>query len=108
MWPWVRHWRDWAMREFWRFHRSTAVPQSLHLSWELAGLSVADGPVPWCAEAVVVEAIIRLPPSVGRSKDDFTLRLPGRPPARAEPLRRVEGADRYRAVFRLPPPGATV
>jgi hypothetical protein len=87
--------------------RGGAQPQALHYSWERAGHVVAGQPVPWCAETVVVEALVRLPAPTGRRKADFSLRLSGREPLPAETLVAVEGADCYRATFRLSPPAAT-
>jgi hypothetical protein len=107
MWPWIRRWRDWAMHDLWPLYRISPQPQALHYSYEKAGLTLHDQPIPWNAEAVLVEALLRLPPGAGRRKADFTLRLPGQEPAAAEQLRRQEGDDRYRIGFRLPPPGAT-
>jgi hypothetical protein len=108
MWPWIKRWHDWAMREFWRFSRSAAHPQALHYSYERAGLTLSDQPIPWTAEGVQVEALVRLPASTGRRKADFHLRLPARDLLPADSLRRVEGEDYYRIVFRLPTPAASV
>jgi hypothetical protein len=68
---------------------------------------VNDQPVPWNAEAVLVEVSLRLPPSA-RRKSDFQLRLPFHDPLPAEDLRRIDGEERFRVLFRLPPPGVTV
>jgi hypothetical protein len=108
MWPWIKRWRDWAMHDLWPMHRTGPQPQALHYSFEKAGLTVDDQPIPWNAEAVLVEALLRLPAAGGRRKADFLLRLPGREPVPAELLRREEDDDRYRIHFRLPPPAQTV
>jgi hypothetical protein len=108
MWPWIKRWRDWAMRELRRFSRSAAHPQALHFSCERAGLTLSDQPIPWSAESVTVEAVVHLPASIGRRKSDFLLRIGAGEPVGAEYLRRVEGEDHYRIVFRLPPLGETV
>jgi hypothetical protein len=107
MWPSIRHWLDSVMRENWPLRRNFTQPQVIHYSWERAGHLVASQPVAWCAEAVRVEALVRLLPSLGRNKNDFTLRISGGEPLPAEQLRRVEGEDRYRIGFRFPPPPAT-
>jgi hypothetical protein len=107
MWPWIKRWRDWAMHDFWPLYRVGPQSQALHASYEKAGLTVHDQPIPWNAEAVLVEAQLRLPASSGRRKTDFQLRVPGQDLHPAEQLRRAEGEDRYRVSFRLPPPGAT-
>ena len=108
MWPWIKRWRDWAMNDLWPLYRISPQPQALHYSYEKAGLTLHDQPIPWNAEAVLVEALLRLPPSASRRKGDFLLRLPGQPPIAAEQLRRQEADDRYAILFRLPPPTATV
>jgi hypothetical protein len=107
MWPWIKRWRDWAMDSLWPLYRIGPQPQALHYSYEKAGLIVHDQPVPWNAEAVLVEATLRLPESAGRRKADFTLRLPGQEPVPAEQLRPRDGDKRYTIGFRVPPPCTT-
>jgi hypothetical protein len=107
MWPWIKRWRDWAMTDLWPLYRLGPQPQALHHSYEKAGLTLHDQPIPWNAEAVLVEALLRLPAATGRRKADFRLRLPNLEPYPAEQLRRHEAEDRYRVIFRLPPPAAT-
>jgi hypothetical protein len=108
MWPFLKRWRDWAMTDLWPMSRIGLQPQALHYSFEKAGLTLHDQPIPWNAEAVLVEAMLRLPPSASRRKADFQLRLPGLPPIPADQLRRQDGDERYRIAFRLAPPGTTV
>jgi hypothetical protein len=105
MWPWLKHWRDWAISELWPMHRLRPQPQALHFSYEKAGLVLPGQPIPWNAEAVVVEAWLRLPPSAGRRKTDFSVRYLGHEPIPAEHLRRQDATDAYLVVFRVPPPG---
>jgi hypothetical protein len=107
MWPWLKHWRDWAMNNLWPLYRINPQPQALHFGYEKAGLTIHDQPVPWNAEAVVVEASLRLPSAASRRKVDFLLRLLGQEPLPAEQLRRAEGEDRYHLQFRFPAPGMT-
>jgi hypothetical protein len=106
MWPWIKRWRDWAMHELWPLYRISPQPQALHYSYEKAGLTLSNQPIPWTAEAVVVEALLRLPST--RRRSDFQLRLPGQDLVPAEQLRRQESDSHYRVTFRLPPPGVTV
>jgi hypothetical protein len=106
MWPWIKRWRDWAMHDFWPLYRIGPQTQALHASYEKAGLVIHDQPIPWNAEAVLVEAQMRLSANTGRRKADFQLCVPGQDPYPAENLRRQDGGeDRYRVAFRLPPPG---
>jgi hypothetical protein len=107
MLPWIKRWRDWAMHDLWPMHRIGIPPQALHFGYEKAGLTLYDQPIPWNAEAVVVEASVRLAASLPRRKADFLLRMPGQEPLPAENLRRQENEDLHRVVFRLTPPPAS-
>jgi hypothetical protein len=107
MWPWIKRWRDWLMTDLLPLYRLGAQPQALHYSYEKAGLVINDQPIPWNAEAVLVEVSLRLPASA-RRKADYQLRIPLHDPFGAEQLRRHETDDRYRVLFRIPPPGSAV
>jgi hypothetical protein len=107
MWPWIKRWRDWAMNDLWSMHRMSPQPQALHHSYEKAGLTIHDQPIPWNADVVLVEALMRLP-GASRRKADFQIHVPGMPALPAETLRRQEGDERYRLFFRLPTPAKTV
>jgi len=104
MWPWIKRWRDWAMNDLWSMHRSNPQPQALHYSYEKAGLTLRDQPIPWNAEAVLVEAVVRLPAGAQRRKADFQLRLGRQDPLAPESIRRDESTDCLRLLFRLLPP----
>jgi hypothetical protein len=108
MWLWIKRWRDWAMNELWPFNRINPQPQALHYSYEKAGLTVSNQPIPWSAEMVVVEARLRLPSSSpGRRPADFFIRVAGRNPVPAESLRRLENDPHHLLYFRIAPPGVT-
>src|SRR5229473_2224587 len=100
MWLWIKRWRDWAMHDLWPLHRIGPQPQALHFSYEKAGLTIHDQPIPWSAEAVLVEALLRLAANAPRHKTDFTLRLPGQDLIQADNLRRQDSDDRHRVSFR--------
>src|SRR3989442_12746841 len=108
MWLWIKRWRDWAMHDLWPMHRTGPQPQALHYSFEKAGLTLHDQPIPWNAEVVLVEALVRLPAAVPRRKADFTLHLPNGQVVAAESLRQQTAEDRARLFFRFPPPPETV
>src|SRR6202049_3168011 len=77
-WPWIKRWRGWAMRDLWNlFRNSGPQSQALHFSYEKSGLKLDNQPIPGNAEAVVVEANVRLSAPAARQKDDFRLRLGG-------------------------------
>ena len=101
MWPWIKRWRDWAMHDLWPLYRIGPQPQALHYSYEKAGLTVHDQPIPWNAEAVLVEATLRLPASRPAAKptSSCACRATNRsPPSNCAAL---ETDDRYRLLFRL-------
>ncbi len=108
MWLWIKHWRDWAMHDLWPMHRTGPQPQALHYSYEKAGLTLHDQAIPWNAEAVLVEAALRLSPGTPRRKADFQLRLGRQEPIHPESMRREEGEDYHRLTFRLTPPRQSV
>jgi hypothetical protein len=108
MWHWIKRWRDWATSELWPMTRPNPRPQTLRFSYEKAGLVINDQPIPWNAEAVLVEGLLRLPASASKQKADFRLSVAGQELQPAEQLRRDESSDTWRAWFRLPPPGRTV
>jgi hypothetical protein len=108
MWPWIKRWRDWAMHDLWPLYRLRPQPRVLHYGYEKAGLTLLDQPIPWNAEAVVVEALLRLPSPGLRRKGDYQLRVPGFDPYPAEVLHRHDGEQEYRLSFRIPPPPMTV
>lgn len=103
MWPWIRRWQNWAMHDLWNLTRSGLQPKTLHYSFEKAGLLLHDQPVPWNAEAVVVEALVHLPNNLAGQKSEFKLRVSGGQPILAESLR-CHGEDKTRLHFRFPPP----
>lgn len=107
MWPWIKHWLDLAMPENWRSNRTAPGPQSLHFGYEKAGLSVYDQPIPWNAEAVLVEALVKLPAG-GRAKTDLQLVIPGREPIGADSLHPGDKGQHFHVFFRLPPITRTV
>jgi hypothetical protein len=104
MWPWIKLWRDWAMHELWPLYRIGTQPQAMHFRYEKAGRTVDDQPIPWNAEAVLVEATLRIPKSGTRRKTDFQLRVPGQDIVAAEQMQ-SEADDQHRVRFRLTPPG---
>jgi hypothetical protein len=77
--------------------------QSLRFQYEKAGLTVADEPIPWNAETVVIEASIWFPPGTVPRKSEFQLRTPDRVPRMPVTLAPAGEGDTVRVVFRLPP-----
>jgi hypothetical protein len=106
MWPWIKRWLDLAMRELWPLYRIGPQPQAMHFRYEKAGLTLHDSVIPWNAEAVLVEALVRIPKSNSRRKADFQLRVPGQDLISAEQML-GEADERSRVLFRLTPPGET-
>jgi len=92
------------MHDLLPMHRTGLQPQALHYSYEKAGLTLDGQPIPWNAEAVVVESLVRVQASAGRRKTDFFLRIPGQEPVPADKLGRDDAEDCCRVFFRLPAP----
>lgn len=106
MLPWMRRWLGWAMTEL-PWSRARPADQAVHLHYEKAGLKLSGPPIPWNADAVVVEVLLKLPPSA-RVRADFTLRVPGWPIIPAESLRVAEATqERSRLLFKLSVPRGT-
>jgi hypothetical protein len=74
----------------------------LALRFEKNGLVVANEPVPWNADAVVLEAMLKIPATVPWRKSDFQVHIPGIPPTGPHALTREDGGEKYRVQFRLP------
>lgn len=104
--PSIRRWLDWAMSNLLHSTRPRSADQAVHTRYEKAGLTLAGPPVPWNADAVVVELLAKLPPAA-RQRGDFLLRVPGREPVPAEAIRKDDGDDRHRVFFRFPVPDET-
>ena len=79
----------------------------LHFSYEKAGLTIQNQPIPWNAEAVLVEAIVQLAAITAEARGEFQLRLQGSEPIRAESLRPSEIRGQARVFFRIAVPSRT-
>ncbi len=78
----------------------------LHVRYEKAGLIFDALPIPWNADAVIVEANVKLPAKAPRLKQDFTLRFAdGSLPAVAELVHESEKSAALRVFFRIGVPG---
>jgi hypothetical protein len=94
------------MRDLWNLFRSSGPQsQALHFSYEKAGLTLDHQPIPWNAEAVLVEANVRLSGAGARHKEDFRLRLGSTGPTYLPELLRQEPGEQFaRLFFRTPVP----
>jgi hypothetical protein len=72
----------------------------MHLSYEKSGLTIDQPPIPWNAEAVLVEVAVR---AQACRKDDFVLRLNGASFA-PDALRKESPGEPARVFFRIPVP----
>lgn len=100
---WIKLWRDWVGREIlWPFQRpQVPQPHGVAFSYEKAGITVRDEPIPWNAETVQLEALIRFPAQVVRRRTDFQLNLMDSNSVPATSLHRAQGEE-YRLGFRMP------
>ena len=100
---WTTRWLAWARDNLLR--RSHPRPLSAAVGYERAGTARWESPVPWTADAAVVDVLLSLPVSA-RRKTDFAFRLPFATfPADAI---RPDIDDRHRVTFRFPVPLDTV
>jgi hypothetical protein len=106
MWRWAKRWVDWVRNDLVPLARVRRGGHAVHVRYDAAGRSHAELPVPWSADAVVVEVVLRLP-HAARRKTDLTLRFPGISPIVAESVR-PDANDRHRVTFRFPVPRLTV
>lgn len=83
------------------------APSGLYYSFEKAGLTLDRQPIPWNAEAVLVEAIVRAPSITTDGLRDYGLYLPGGRRIAAETSRPGE-AGQTRVFFRLAVPAETM
>ncbi len=74
----------------------------MHISYEKAGLTIDQTPIPWNAEAVVVEVAVR---ARNCQKDDFVLRVDGLA-YHPDSLRKDALRDPARVFFRIPTPSS--
>jgi hypothetical protein len=95
------------MHDPWPSNRTLPRPQALHFGYEKAGLTLENQAIPWNAEAVLVEAQVRLS-GKPTSKTDFLLRLAHADQTyQADSLRAGDDAGQGRLFFRLPVPDET-
>ncbi len=84
---------------------SNSSNAGLHVRYEKAGLILDALPIPWNADAVIVEANVRLPAKASRAKADFTLRTVVDGPAlSAELIAQENKTSRLRVFFRMAVP----
>jgi hypothetical protein len=100
---WTPRWLAWARDNLFRRARPRAL--SAAVGYERAGVTRWETPVPWAADAVVIDVLLSVPPAA-RRKTDFALRLPSATfPADAL---RPDADDRHRVTFRCPVPADPV
>jgi len=102
MWRWAKRWIDWVRDDLFPLVRTRRTGFTVRVAYESAGQLYTEQPVPWAADAVVVEVVLRLP-LAARRKIDFSLQFPGGRPVAAESIR-PDTADRHRITFRFPVP----
>ena len=105
MWLWIKRWRDWVMNELLP-HNRLGSQQALHYRYEKAGLIVDNQPIPWNADAVLVETLVKLPAD-GRTRADMSLHLPDGELIAPETLRPENSESKFRVQFRIPTPEKT-
>lgn len=104
---WIKPWLDWLMNDIVIPRRLAAQSQPIYYRSEKAGLLLDQQPVPWCADAVIVEAIVRFQRKIGE-RSDYALRFPDGKYITADILRAEEAEKRHRLIFRFDVPATTV
>ncbi|AMV27936.1 hypothetical protein VT84_26265 [Gemmata sp. SH-PL17] len=100
---WTTRWLVWARDNLFRRTRPRAV--AAFVGYERAGATRWAAPVPWTADAAVLDVQFRFP-YPARRKTDFSLRLPTATfPADAL---KPDADERFRVSFRFPVPAGTV
>jgi hypothetical protein len=95
------------MTDFWPRHRVGSQSPQLVCRYEKAGLVFDQAPVPWNADALLVEGHVRLPESLPRRRSDFQLRLAAQEPVAAEEISQRDADGLCRLHFRVAPPSQT-
>jgi hypothetical protein len=101
MWHQLQRWRGWAANAL--FPQGKLQVHAVGFAYEKAGLSVYNEPLAWNAESARVEATLRASGLEVGCRTDFSLHIPGSPPAPADTFEPA-GEDLVRVGFRLPPP----
>jgi hypothetical protein len=96
---WTTRWLVWARDNL--LHRARPRPISASVGYERAGSTRWESPVPWAADAAIIDVLFYLPTSA-RRKQDFSLRLPFAT-FPADSLR-PDIDNRHRITFRFPVP----
>lgn len=105
MWRWMKHWIDSVRHDLIPLSAARRGGFAVHVRYDTGGHTHQDLPIPWAADAVTVEVVLRLPPAA-RRKTDFLLRFPGFESVPADAVRPDNG-DRARVTFRFPVPRGT-
>lgn len=106
MWRWVKHWIDWVRDDLLLLARTRRSGFTILIGHETNGQPQTELPIPWSADAVLVEVLLRLPPNA-RRKSDFTIRFPGFNSITAESVR-TDPDNRQRVMFRFPVPSLSI
>src|SRR4029077_1823148 len=85
-------------------HMAGRHVRKIGIGYEKAGITVPDEPIPWNAEAALVDVTFWFPANEAKRKSEFLLRFPGRPPALASALQPSEEEGVFHVLFRVPPP----
>ena len=102
MWRSMRRWIDWVLDELLPLVRTRRSGFTVHLGYDAGGQTHMEQPVPWSADAAVVEVVLRLP-LAARRKGDFSLLVSGHSPIPAEAIR-PDTEECHRISFRFPVP----
>ncbi|MEZ6139354.1 MAG: hypothetical protein R3B84_02175 [Zavarzinella sp.] len=78
----------------------------LHLRVQQDGLLYENVPILWCADTIWIEGTLKLPVGA-RNKAEYRLHLADGKQVQATHLKQIDNSERFRLIFRLPPPANT-
>jgi hypothetical protein len=104
MWVWLQRWYTRTARTLWWLFGQSPRLRALHFGYEKAGLAVSGEPIPWNADAVVIDALLDLASeAAGACRSDFRASTPGELGTMAVAVQPPADDGPCRVVFRLTP-----
>jgi hypothetical protein len=110
MWLAVKQFSTWALRKLYVLCPWLDGPRvrRIEVGYEKAGLAIHGEPIPWNADAVIIDVFVWFPVVRSGAKSDFFLDVPGDPPLLPLSQLPVEGEETTRIQFRMPVPHRTL
>jgi hypothetical protein len=109
MWAAVKRALTWLMRKLYVICPWLDGPrvQRIDVGYEKGGLTIQGEPIPWNADAVVIDVYVWFPIPRPGAKSDFFLDVPAEPPLLPVSQQPVNAEENVRIQFRMPVPHRT-